>query len=36
MVGLTPKQTEDLNFAIQEYLLKKNYEETAKIFANEG
>lgn len=36
MVGLTPKQTEDLNFAIQEYLLKQNFADSAAAFAREA
>ena len=36
MVGLTPKQQEDLNFAIQEYLLKSNFSESAAAFAKEA
>ena len=36
MVGLTPKQAEDLNFAIQEYLLKHKYAEAAAAFAREA
>ena len=36
MVGLTPKQTEELNFAIYEYLVKKKYEESAAAFSKEA
>lgn len=36
MVGLTPKQQEDLNFAIQEYLQKYNYVDAASSFAREA
>ena len=32
MIRLTPKQSEELNFAIYEYLLKKKYQESAVAF----
>ena len=36
MVALTPKQREDLNFAIQEYLMKNKFENSAQAFAQEA
>ena len=36
MVGLTPKQQEDLNFAIQEYLVKSKFSDSAEAFAREA
>lgn len=36
MVGLTPKQQEDLNFAIQEYLVKSKFVDSAAAFGREA
>ena len=36
MVGLTPKQKEDVNFAVLEYLMKTSYDQSAKVFAEEA
>lgn len=36
MVGLTPNQQVDLNFAICEYLLKSKYSESAATFTREA
>jgi hypothetical protein len=36
MVGLTPKQVEDVNFAIFEYMKKYKYDSSAKTFETEG
>lgn len=36
MVGLTPKQQEELNLAILEYLRKKEWNETADSFVLEA
>jgi hypothetical protein len=35
-MGLTTKQQEDINFAIQEYLLKLGYTKSAEAFAQES
>lgn len=35
-MGLTQKQQEDINFAIQEYLLKQGYSRSAETFAEEA
>jgi len=35
-VGLNPKQQEDLNFAILEYLQKQKFEQSAQAFAQEA
>ena len=36
MVGLTPTQKKDLNFAIQQYLMKEKYDKAAEAFAVEA
>ena len=36
MVGLTPKQKEDVNFAVLEYLMKASFDQSAKVFAEEA
>ena len=36
MVGLTATQKVDVNFAILEYMMKNNYDESAKIFAQQA
>ena len=36
MVGLTPAQKKDVNFAILEYMMKNKYEESVKVFATEA
>ena len=35
MVGLTPKQKEELNSAIYEYLIKHKYAQAATVFDEE-
>ena len=34
--NLTSKQKEDINFAILEYLMKNNFEESVKTFSKEA
>jgi LisH len=36
MLGLTPKQKEELNQAIHEYLLKHKYNQAADYFVQEA
>ena len=36
MVGLTPKQKEDVNFAILEYMMKNQFDQSVKIFTEEA
>ena len=35
-MGLTSRQQEDINFAIQEYLVKQGFKQSSEAFAQES